>query len=125
MKWANKAHTRYVAMEEAQRGRPAFHHVRPIGRRATGLRYRHITEDPIVAVAASPAGVSAGPALASIASLDASGSIIASASADATAAASVLATGTATVSALASAAPTLVFAPASRPAGALALVPLF
>jgi hypothetical protein len=67
VKWANKAHSRYVAMEESHRGRPALHHVRSIGRRATGLRYRRIAEDSlIVAAAAAPqaplTGVSAAAA---------------------------------------------------------------
>lgn len=75
VRWANKAHTRYVAMEESLRGRPALHHVRALGHKATGLRYRRIVEDPILVAAVEPlTGVSAGvadavPVAASVASL--------------------------------------------------------
>ena len=61
VKWANKARTRYVAMEESRRGRPALHHVRSIGHGATGLRYRGIRNNPILAAAAPLTGVSAAP----------------------------------------------------------------
>lgn len=124
VKWADKAHTRYVAMEEARRGRPAMHHVRSLGRRATGLRYRRITAGAIVAVAAPLTGVST-PVTLTIPGTDATGSVTPSASADATAAAAVLATETTAASLLAGAAPTLIFAPASQSLASYALVPLY
>jgi hypothetical protein len=88
VRWANAARSRYVAMEESQPGRPAMHHVRSIGRSATGLRYRRIAEDPIV-VAVAPApqppltGVSAAVASAwtAAAGMVASGSVPATATA--------------------------------------------
>jgi hypothetical protein len=122
--WANRAHTRYVAMEESEPGRPALHHVVSLERGATGLRYRHITEDASLTVAATPplTGISPMPGMAGAGSLDTTASTEATGSVTPTAAASVLATGTAAASA--SAAPTLFFAPASRSAGAFALVPL-
>lgn len=66
VKWANGARTRYVAMEQSTWGRPALHHVRSVGRGATGLRYRRITEAPVVVAAPEPlTGVSPVSALAS------------------------------------------------------------
>ena len=53
--WANRARTRYVAMEESTWGKPARHHVRSLGRHATGLRYRHLTTPAPRPVAAKPA----------------------------------------------------------------------
>jgi cell wall-associated NlpC family hydrolase len=57
VRWKNKAKRTYIAMEEAQSGRPALHHVLRIGSGATALRYRKITDAPaapiIVAVAAA------------------------------------------------------------------------
>lgn len=125
VKWANRAHTRYVAMEESLWGHPAMHHVRPLGHGATGLRYRRISEGPIVAAAAPLTGVSALPSVAGPGGIETTPSVIASPSADATAAASVFATGTAAASPLAGAAPTLLLAPTSQPVGAFALVPLY
>jgi hypothetical protein len=101
------------------------HHVRSLGRGASGLRYHRISDDTIVAAAAPLTGVSAPPPLAGFASADSTPSILTSASADGTAAAPVLATGTAAAYLLAGAAPTLFFAPASQPVGAFALVPLY
>jgi hypothetical protein len=124
VKWTNKAHTRYVAMEESTWGHPAMHHVRPLGRGATGLRYRHISDGSIVVAAAPLTGVSPPPSLGGIGAADAIPSAVVSASADATAAASVLTTGTAAASLLTSAAPTLFFAPGSQPIGTFALIPL-
>ena len=125
VKWANKAHTRYLAVEESTWGHPAMHHVRSLGRGATGLRYRHISDTPIAAAAAPLTGVSTPAASANLgSSLNATASIVATGSGDATAAAPVLFTGTAAASLLASAAPTLGFAPASQPVWAFALVPL-
>jgi len=54
VKWANRARTRYVAMEQSTWGRPALRHVRSVGRGATGLRYRRITEKARVLVASAP-----------------------------------------------------------------------
>ena len=51
VRWKNKAKHTYVAMEESRRGRPAMHHVRSLGRRATALRYRRIVETPVLAAA--------------------------------------------------------------------------
>lgn len=56
VKWKSKRHGTYVAMEEARRGRPAFHRVRRIGRNAKGLRYDKISRPVLVAsVPAAPA----------------------------------------------------------------------
>lgn len=57
VKWKSKAKRTYVAMEESTWGRPALHRVRKLGRSATALRYRRITETPriVVAAAAKPA----------------------------------------------------------------------
>jgi hypothetical protein len=124
VKWANKAHTRYVAMEETLRGRPAMHHVRSLGRGATGLRYRRITDGAIVAVVAPLTGVST-PLTLTIPGADATASVTASGAADATAAATVLTTETTAASLLAGAAPTLIFAPASQSLASYALIPLY
>lgn len=108
VQWANKAHTRYVAMEESRPGRPAMHHVRSLGRHATGLRYRRIVDPPvIVAVSAPLTGVSP------------TGTV-----STAAAAAPVASTGTAAASLAADVAPTHFFTSASQPAGLLALVPV-
>jgi hypothetical protein len=61
VKWANKARTAYVAMEESSWGRPALHHVRSLGRGATALRYRGIQEAPLVAAELPLTGASAVP----------------------------------------------------------------
>jgi len=61
VKWANKARSAYVAMEESTWGRPALHHVRPLGRGATALRYHGIEEAPLVAAELPLTGVSAVP----------------------------------------------------------------
>ena len=124
VKWANKAHTRYVAMEESMWGHPAMHHVRSLGRGATGLRYRHISKGRIAVAAAPLTGVSTPVAPADLgSSLDATAAIVATGSGDATAAAPVPFTGAAAASLLTSPAPTLVFAPTSQPVWAFALVP--
>jgi cell wall-associated NlpC family hydrolase len=44
VRWRSKAGRTYIAMEETRWGRPAMHHVRSLGRGATGLRYRRIVE---------------------------------------------------------------------------------
>ena len=50
VRWKNKAKRTYVAMEELGPRRPAMHHVRSLGRNATALRYRRITETPTLTV---------------------------------------------------------------------------
>lgn len=108
VKWANSARTRYVAMEESSWGRPALHHVRSLGRRATGLRYRRISGGSLVAAAAPLTGVS--PAIAD--------------TANAEVAAPALVAETTTSLLLTDAAPTPGFASASQTVWAFALVPL-
>ncbi len=46
--WANAAHTRFVALEESNRRTGAVRRVKKFARRSAGLRYRGITEPPIV-----------------------------------------------------------------------------
>jgi hypothetical protein len=144
--WANRAHTRYVAMEESQSGRPALRHVRSLGSHATGLRYRRIVDPPALAVAAKPlTGVS--PTGTVPASATASATVPASTGATAsplavgtlvstlselarltgyaTAAAPVASTGTAAALLAADAAPTHFFTSASQPTESLALVPVY
>jgi hypothetical protein len=122
--WANRARTRFVAMEEAQWGSPALHHVVSLERGSTALRYRRITDGPLIAAAAPLTGVSSRMAPAAFGSFGTTASAETSGAADTTAAASVSSTGTAAASALTGTAPTLFFVPASHPAGAFALVPL-
>jgi hypothetical protein len=76
VKWANKKHTRYLAMEESTWGRPALRHVRSLGHGATGLRYRKVTNPPRPVPAPPSAGTTPTP--------DASGSVPASGTPDAT-----------------------------------------
>ncbi len=111
VKWANKAHSRYVAMEESTWGRPALKHARPLGRGAKGLRYRHIAKAKPQLVAPPLTGVSP----------IAAGTV--APSGNATAAASVLATQATAAFLSTDAAPTLFVASASQPLGLLALVP--
>ncbi len=51
VRWKNKAKRTYIAMEEASWGSPALHHVRTIGRGASALRYRKITDAPVLVAA--------------------------------------------------------------------------
>jgi hypothetical protein len=116
VKWANRARTRYVAMEESQPGRPALHHVRSLGSHATGLRYRRIADPPVIVAAAAPlTGVSP----------TAPASATSTSSADATAAAAPVTSTVTTATLLAAdAAPTRLFTSALQPTGLLALVPI-
>jgi hypothetical protein len=52
--WKNKAKRTYVAMEEAQSGMPALHHVLTMERGATALRYRRIIDPPPVIAVTAP-----------------------------------------------------------------------
>jgi hypothetical protein len=52
--WANKSHTRYWALEESQRGKPALKRVKTWRTNATALRYRGIRDAAPVKVAAAP-----------------------------------------------------------------------
>jgi hypothetical protein len=74
--WKNKARGLYVAMEESTWGEPALHKVRPLGHGATALRYRHITEPPLL--------VARVPAPHATPGADTTGSITPTPSADAT-----------------------------------------
>lgn len=56
VRWKNKARGIYVAMEETSWGRPAARHVRKLGRNATALRYRAISEPVLVAGGSSSVG---------------------------------------------------------------------
>jgi hypothetical protein len=122
VKWANKAHTRYVAMEETHWGHPAMQRVRPLGRGATGLRYRRISEDPIPVANDSLTGVSALASVTGSGTVEATGSAVATGSVCGTAATPVPVTGVAASSLLVDTEPTLAVAPASEPIGAFALL---
>jgi hypothetical protein len=58
VKWANKAHGLYVAMEETHWGHPAVRRVRPLGHGASGLRYHHITAQRALVATVPLTGVS-------------------------------------------------------------------
>jgi hypothetical protein len=113
-RWANRAHTRYVAMEETRWGRPAMQSVRALGRHATGLRYRRIEENLLVVAAMPLTGVSGLPSVLTTGSCDATASVPLGGSANETAAAPVDFTKAAAASLLTDAAPTLFFAPVSQ-----------
>jgi hypothetical protein len=56
--WANKKHSRYVAMEETSPGHSAARRVRSLGHHASGLRYHGLTDDVVLVAAAPDPGTS-------------------------------------------------------------------
>jgi hypothetical protein len=65
--WKNKAKGTYIAMEESQSGKPALHDVRSIRRGAVALRYRRITDTPLVLAAAPSVDATQGVTVATVA----------------------------------------------------------
>jgi hypothetical protein len=57
VKWKSKRHRTYVAMEEASRGKPAFHRVRRIRRGDRAIRYDKVRRPVLVASIPSDAPV--------------------------------------------------------------------